>query len=322
VTLVGTTETEARAPGGAPLAVEPRGAGLRMLLRDPSAAFGLGLVVLFALAAVLAPLLAPHDPNAVDVVHKFAPRSADHPLGTDNLGRDVLSRLLYGARLTIGTGVLVSGAIALIGTFLGVLAGFLGGAADAAISRVVDVVLAFPPFLLALAVTGILGPGLGHLALALIAVWWAQYARIVRSAVIAERTKPYVEAARAVGNSTPRVMARHVLPNVVAPIVVLTTLDMGNVLLGMSSLSFLGLGVKAPAAEWGAMLSEARAYLSTAPRLMVYPGMAIFLVVLGFNLLGDGLRDTLDPRTRRGVPRFRGRSRKLADDKRVIGGGT
>ena len=299
MSLVDTTVAETRSPGATPLPVEPRYHGWRLLLGDRTAVFGLVVVTVLVLAAVFAPLLAPHNPNTVAILDKHASPSLDHPLGTDNLGRDNLSRVLFGARQTIGTAVLASGAVALIGIFLGVLAGYLGGVVDAVISRVVDVVLAFPPFLVALAVTGVLGPGLGHVAIALIAVWWARYARIVRSAVIAERGKPYMEAARAVGSSRTRTVRRHLLPNIIAPVVVLTTLDTGDLLLAISGLSFLGLGVRPPTAEWGAMLSEARTYLSTAPLLMVWPGLALFLLVLGFNLLGDGLRDALDPRTRR-----------------------
>lgn len=299
MSLVDTTVAEAKAPGATPLPVEPRYHGWRLLLRDRTAVFGLVVVTVLALAAVFAPLLARHDPNAVDILGKHASPSLDHPLGTDNLGRDNLARLLFGGRLTIGTAVLASAGVALLGTSLGVLAGFLGGAVDIVISRLVDIVLAFPPFLVALAVTGVLGPGLGHVALALICVWWARYARIVRSAVIAERAKPYLEAARAAGSSRWRIVRRHLLPNIIAPVVVLTTLDAGELLIAFSSLSFLGLGVSAPTPEWGSMLSEARAYLSTEPLLMVWPGLAIFVLVLGLNLLGDGLRDVLDPRTRR-----------------------
>jgi peptide/nickel transport system permease protein len=299
VSLLDTTVAEAGVPGAVPLAVRAGRHGWRVLLHDRTAVFGLGVVTCLSLAALLAPLIAPHDPNAVDVVRKFAPASLDHPLGTDNLGRDNLSRLLFGGRLTIGTAVMASAAVAVIGIVLGVLAGYFGGVIDAVISRLVDVVLAFPSFLAALAVTGVLGPGLGHVAIALIVVWWARYARIVRSAVLVERGKPYLEAARAVGSSRWRTIGRHVLPNVIAPVVVLTTLDTGELLLGISALSFLGLGVQAPAAEWGAMLSEARTYLSQAPLLMVWPGLALFFLVLGFNLLGDGVRDVLDPRTRR-----------------------
>ncbi len=282
--------------------VAPKGQVAHGLLRDRTAFVGLVVVSSLAVAALLAPFLAPHDPNVVDVVRRFAPPSAEFPLGTDHLGRDVLSRLLYGARLSIGATLVVTFGISVIGVVMGMLAGYLVGVVDTVISRVIEILLALPPFLLALAVTGVLGPGLGNLTLAMTAVWWASYARIVRGVVIAERSRLYVEAARAIGSSDARIVSRHVLPNIVAPVVVLTTLDLGAVLLGLSGLSFLGLGVKPPTAEWGAMLAEARVYLAPAPNMMLFPGAAIFLMVLGFNLLGDGLRDVLDPRTRRYVP--------------------
>ncbi len=280
----------------------PKGRMVRLLLADRTAVAGLVVVSSLALAAVLAPVLAPHDPDAVDVLRRFQPPSTEFPLGTDHLGRDVLSRLLYGARLSIGATLVATFGISVIGVVMGMLAGYLLGAVDTLISRVVEILLALPPFLLALAVTGVLGPGLGNLTLAITAVWWASYARIVRAVVLAETSRAYVDAARAIGASSGRIMCRHVLPNIVAPIVVLTTLDLGAVLLGLSGLSFLGLGVKPPTAEWGAMLAEGRVYLGPAPNMMLFPGAAIFLMVLGFNLLGDGLRDLLDPRTRGHVP--------------------
>ncbi|HET9442122.1 MAG TPA: nickel transporter permease [Acidimicrobiales bacterium] len=287
----------------------PKGHLLRGLLRDGTAMAGLVIVVSLALAALFASVLAPHDPDAVDVVRRFAPPSAEFPLGTDHLGRDVLSRLLHGARLSIGATLAVTLGISAIGLVMGMVAGYARGALDTVVSRVIEVLLALPPFLLALAVTGVLGPGLGNLMLAITLVWWASYARIVRGVVLAETGRAYVEAARAVGASGFRVLGRHVLPNILAPIIVLTTLDLGAVLLGLSGLSFLGLGVKPPTAEWGAMLAEGRVYLAPAPNMMLFPGAAIFLMVLGFNLLGDGLRDLLDPRTRIYVAR-RGRGRQ------------
>lgn len=271
----------------------------RTMLRDHSAVLGLVLVVVLSAAAALADLLALHDPDLVDVATRFAPPTAEHPLGTDHLGRDTLSRLLFGGRLSIGSALVAGLSTALVGLVVGMVAATYGGLVDNVLSRIIDVVLAFPLFLLALGITGILGPGLPNLVLALVAVAWAGYARIVRGAVLAEREKPYIEAARAAGASRPGLLLRHLLPNVVAPIIVLTTLDLGVMLLAISGLSFLGLGVEPPAAEWGAMLSEGRNYLDRAPEMMLYPGLAIFLLVLGFNLLGDGLRDALDPRTRR-----------------------
>lgn len=291
---------DAPSTGVAPLPPELGRAGLvwRALRRDRTAVLGLVLVAVLCTGAVLAPLLAPHDPNAVDVLRAFSPPSRRFPLGTDNLGRDVLSRILFGARLSIGTAVVAGFSIGLVGLVMGLLAGYFGGAVDMVISRVVDILLAFPLFLLALAITGLIGPGLRNLTLALVAVAWAGYARIVRAAVLAERTKPYVEAARAVGSSELRVLRKHVLPNVVAPVLVLTTLDMGVVLLAISGLSFLGLGVRPPTPEWGAMLAEGRPYLDRGPQMTLFPGAVIFLMVLGFNLLGDGLRDALDPHRR------------------------
>lgn len=272
---------------------------LRRLLRDPTARIGLVLVAAFALLAVLGPLLAPRDPNEVDVLRRFASPSRSFLLGTDHLGRDVFSRLLHGARLSLLTVAVAAFAVSLLGVVLGMLAGYFGGVVDTLISRTVDALLALPPFLLALALTGVFGPSLRNVILAIVATWWTSYARVVRSSVLVERAKPYVEAAVALGASPVRVLVRHLAPNVMGPVVILTTLDLGAILIGVSSLSFLGLGVKPPTAEWGSMLAEGKSYLSRAPYLMVAPGGAIFLAVLGFNLLGDGLRDTLDPRTQR-----------------------
>jgi peptide/nickel transport system permease protein len=271
----------------------------RALLRDRTAVLGLVLVTVLVIGAVFAKALAPHDPNAVDVLNRLAPPSRHHLFGTDHLGRDIFSRVLYGGRLSIGSAVLAGVATGTVGLFIGMAAGYFGGVVDMVISRVMDVLLAFPLFLLALAITGIIGPGLHNLLIALVLASWAQYARIVRGAVLAEKSKTYVEAARAAGASSGRILRRHLLPNIVAPVVVLTTLDTGVMMLALSGLSFLGLGVRPPAAEWGAMLSEGRSYLDH-PQMMVFPGVAIFLTVLGFNLLGDGLRDALDPRTRHG----------------------
>lgn len=288
---------------------------LRGLAHDRTARIGLVLVVLFAVTALLAPVLATRDPDVIDLVHKFGSPSRRHPLGTDHLGRDEWARIVHGARLSLGTAVVASLAIAAVGVTVGVLAGYLGGWVDGVISRVVEVLLSFPGFLLALAVTGILGPGLRNLLMVMVFVSWAGYARLVRGLIVAERSKPYVEAARATGVSDLRIVGRHLLPNIVSPVIVLTTLDMGAVLLGLAGLSFLGLGVQAPTAEWGAMLSEAKTYIGDAPQMMLYPGGSIFLMVLAFNLLGDGLRDTLDPRT--ALRSATGRSRRRRKQARV-----
>lgn len=270
---------------------------VRRLLQDRTALIGLVIIAAMAGLVLVGPLVVEHEPTDADVTQALEPPSEEHLLGTDHLGRDVLTRLLYGGRLSIGATVLTAFAIAGVGTAIGLLAGYAGGVIDTLISRAIDVLLAFPGFLLALALVGLFGPSLRNVMLALIAVAWAGYARIVRSAVLVAREEAYIEAARSVGASHVRVMLRHVFPNIRGPVIVLTTLDMGSVLLSLSALSFLGLGVQPPAPEWGAMLTEAKNYLTQSSNMMLFPGLAIFLTVLGFNLLGDGLRDVLDPRT-------------------------
>jgi len=271
---------------------------LCQLVRDRTALLGLVIVMVLGALALLAPWIAPHDPTAQDVLDRFALPSAAHPLGTDHLGRDEFSRLLYGGRVSLLTSLALGTGILLIGTAVGTLAGFAGGKVDGLVMRVVDVLLAFPNLLLVLVVVGALGPGMANLAAAFLAAGWVSYARIVRGLVLAAKQQPYIEAARALGLGPLRVAVRHLLPNVVAPVVVLWTLRTGQLLLALAALSFLGLGVQPPTPEWGAMLNEARDALARAPRLMVYPGVLITVAALGFNLLGDGLRDVLDPRLR------------------------
>lgn len=273
---------------------------LRGILLDRAAVVGAGVLLLFAIAALGARWLAPSDPLEVDVVNRFASPSLHHPLGTDNLGRDVLSRLLYGARLTIGIAVVASVGITLVGLSLGLLAGMYGGAIDGLIMRVVDTLLALPTLVLALVVVGILGQDLRTLILAVIVSQWGGYARVVRGVVLSIREREFVEAARAVGASRARIMVKHVLPNLAGPMIVLSTLDMGRTLLAVSGLSFLGFGTQPPTPEWGAMLAEARPFFDREPMLLGYPGLAITLMVLAFNLCGDGLRDFLDPALRGG----------------------
>ncbi|MDQ3620552.1 MAG: ABC transporter permease subunit [Actinomycetota bacterium] len=276
-------------------ALLPRRPVLRQLVSDRTALAGLLLLVLMFTAAAAAPLVAPRDPNEQDVGNRYAPVSLEHPLGTDNLGRDEFSRLVYGARISLFTALAVGVAILAIGIVVGSIAGFAGGILDGLLMRIVDVLLAFPSLLLALAITGMLGPGLLHLMIGMVAVWWTDYARLMRGLVLSMRERPFVESAQAVGLPGRLVAVRHVLPNIVGPVIVLGTLQTGRLLLALSALSFLGLGVQPPTAEWGAMLSEGQQYLASAPQLMVYPGIAITLAALGFNLLGDGLRDVLDP---------------------------
>ena len=281
-----------------PAARSARPSVVRQLVRDRIALIGLVILVTMGAVAVLGPILAPADPNAQDVAHRFAGPSAAHPLGTDNLGRDELTRILYGARVSLLTALVVGALVLAIGVAVGAVSGFAGGLIDGAIMRIADVLLAFPSLLLALAVAGFLGPGLVHLAIAMVAVWWVEYARLVRGLVLAIKERPFVEAARAVGLPPWRVAARHVLPNLLPPVIVLATLRTGSLLLALAALSFLGLGIAPPTPEWGAMLNDAQDYLANAAQLMLYPGLAITIAVLGFNLLGDGLRDVLDPTLR------------------------
>lgn len=271
--------------------------GLRRLLRDRSAVVGMVVVLLFVVGALAAPWLAPHPPNATDFGNRFAPPSMDHPLGTDHVGRDELSRLLHGARLSLGMAFTATAGITIFGIVLGLVAGMYGRLVDSVIMRVVEVLQALPLLILALVVVGLLGQGLRNLIITIAVLGWTGYARIVRGMTFKLRDREYVQAARMVGASRLRIILRHVAPNLVGPVVVLSTLNMGSVLLAVSGLSFLGFGIAPPTAEWGAMVSEARAYLDKAPQLLAVPGLAITLMVLAFNLAGDGLRDLLDPRT-------------------------
>ncbi|MFN2609059.1 MAG: ABC transporter permease [Acidimicrobiales bacterium] len=316
-------------PGpGAADAAEPVPSGRRRALRrlagDRAAVAGLVVVGLFVVAAVAAPLLSPADPVKVDFLHRFASPTPAHPLGTDNLGRDELSRILFGARLSIGMAVAATTGISVMGLLMGLVAGAYGPVAGAVIMRVVDVLLALPTLILALVVVGLLGQSLRTLIVTLALVGWPNYARIVRGMTLSIREREFVEAARAAGASRRRIVARHVAPNLVGPLVVLSTLDLGRVLLAVSGLSFLGFGVAPPTPEWGAMLSEAKAYLDRAPQLMVWPGLAITILVLSFNLAGDGIRDLLDPRLVEGATAVGGGRRGGGRQRRVLSavGGT
>ncbi|MDP8971448.1 MAG: ABC transporter permease subunit [Actinomycetota bacterium] len=268
----------------------------RRLRRDRLSVTGLAVVAAFTLAAVAAPLLSGHEPTAVVPADRLLGPSLEHPLGTDPLGRDLLSRLLFGSRWSLGAAAIATVLVMTIGVSMGTVAGYYGGRLDAVVMRVVDMLLGFPSLVLALAIVGTLGPGIVNVMIGLVGVWWVDYARIVRGLVLALREREFVQAARAVGASDRHIMVRHVLPNVVPPVTVLATLEMGQLILAISGLSFLGLGAHPPTPELGAMLNDGRPFLFSAPQLMIYPGAAITLLVMGFNLLGDGLRDVLDPR--------------------------
>jgi ABC-type dipeptide/oligopeptide/nickel transport system permease subunit len=271
----------------------------RMFRKSGSAVFGLVLVSALGAAAVLAPLLAPHDPDTIDTARRLArPFTAGHPLGTDEFGRDLLSRLLYGARTSLVVGLAATVLAAAAGSTLGLLAGFVGRWVDQVVMRSIDTLMAFPYFLLAIAIIATLGPGLvnGMVAVAIVNIPF--YGRIVRATVLAVKQTEYVEAARALGLTELRLSLSHVLRNCLAPIVVAVTLNVGGMITALAGLSFLGLGVQPPTSDWGSMLSSSRQYMNVAPHVAALPGLAIFLAVLGFNLLGDGLRDALDPRLR------------------------
>lgn len=279
--------------------LRPRPSAAAQLLQDRSALLGLAILAALCTLALAAPWLGSTDPAAVDAANRLAPPGARHPLGTDNLGRDTLSRLLHGGRVSLGTGLLATILVMTIGVTVGSVSGFYGGRLlDDGLMRVVDVLLAFPTLILALAITGTLGGGLANLILGLVVVWWASYARVVRGLALQTRERPFVEAALALGAPRGLILRRHVLPNVLPSVTVLATLDFGRILLALSGLSFLGLGAQPPTAEWGAMLNEARPYLDAAPQLMLAPGACITLAAMAVNLVGDGLRDVLDPHLR------------------------
>ena len=274
----------------------------RRFRRSPSALIGLTIIVLLAIAAIGAPLLTGHaDPLAQNLNAATAAPSAAHLAGTDKLGRDIYTRLVFGARLSIEIGFVSVGIALLIGTCMGIAAGFWGGAVDSLLMGMVDVMLAFPSIILAIAISAILDQRVSDVVKLFFAVGIVGipvYARIARASVLHVKEMEYVEAARAIGNSAPAVLLKYVLPNILAPLIVQATLGVGTAELDSAGLSFLGLGIQPPAAEWGSMLNDARDYWLNAPWALVFPGVAISVTVLGFNLLGDGLRDALDPRSK------------------------
>jgi peptide/nickel transport system permease protein len=279
-----------------PVAARPR---RRVSFR---AVFGLSVLLLMGGAAVFAPQLAPWDPGRQMLLKRLKPPMwqerglREHPLGTDHLGRDILSRILYGGRISLGVGLTAVTLSALIGVTLGLLAGFFGGRADAFIMRIADVFLAIPYILLAMGVVFALGPSLLNVILVMAVTRWVQFARIVRADVLSIREREFVAGARARGNRPLRLLLHHVLPNALTPIIVVATLELAFMIIYESALSFLGLGVQPPTPTWGWMLADGRNYIATAWWLATFPGLAIMLTVLAVNLLGDWLRDTLDPR--------------------------
>lgn len=275
---------------------------LGRLIRRRTALFGLAVVAVVVVAALFAPALSPFDPLEQDIAQRLRePGWEDsqghaHPLGTDHLGRDILARIIYGSRIALMVGlsaVLISG---ILGMGIGLCAGYFGGRTDDFLMRLADIQLAFPFILLAIAVIGVLGPSLRNIIIVIGVSSWVVYARVVRGEVLSIREREFVQAAVALGSGDGRILVRHVLPNALTPWLVVATLDMARVIVIESALSFLGLGVQPPTPTWGGMLADGRVYLSTAWWLATFPGIAILVTVLGINLFGDGLRDTLDPR--------------------------
>src|SRR3954469_21615270 len=256
------------------------------------------IVGMALLAAVVGPAITPFDPASQQLALRLAAPSLAHPFGLDELGRDILARVLAGARISFLVGLTVVSVSAAVGTLFGALAGYFGGLMDDVISRVIDILLAFPGLLLAIALVAVLGPSLRNVLVALTIIGWVGYARLVRGQVLRAREFEYVQAARALGAGTPRILWKHVTPTAMPAVVVQATLGMAGAIIGEASLSFLGLGVQPPTPSWGTMLNGGRGHLLDAPHLTIFPGVAIAILVLGFNFLGDGLRDRLDPATK------------------------
>lgn len=269
---------------------------LKQLIKNKTALFCIVLITLIIILGILAPYIAPFDPNKVRIVRKYASMSGEHWLGCDHLGRDIFSRLLYGIRSTLFLSLLTMIITIVIGTVIGLISGYQRGKLDECIMRLCDVMLSFPSQVMILAIVGVLGVGIENVIIANIVVKWAWYSRMIRSSVIKHSRKNYILFSRAIGASNIFIIRRHLLPNIMSELVVLATLDTGWVILNISALSFIGLGVQAPTAEWGLMLSEAKNVMIQHPMQMVFPGIAILIVVAAFNMLGDCLRDILDPK--------------------------
>lgn len=269
---------------------------VKRLLRNKLAMFGLFLVLVLLLSAIFADFIAPYNYAAQDYSNMFSYPSWEHPLGTDNFGRDILSRIIYGGRISLLVSVMSIAISLVLGGLLGVAAGYFSGATDGVIMRLVEILQAVPPFLLAICISAVLGSGVQNTAIALAIGYIPSYARIMRAQVLTIRNQEYIEAARLSGAGNIRIMIRHIVPNALSPIIVDSTLKLGGCILSISSLSFIGLGVQPPTPEWGSMLSVGRQYIRDFWPMVIFPGIAIILTLFGFNLFGDGLRDALDPR--------------------------
>lgn len=281
------------------MAPTPARRAWKRFLRNRTAVAGAVIFAILLLTALFAPFLAPYDPTAMQIQRSYAPPSRAHWFGTDELGRDVFSRVVFGARIVVGISVSATVLAAGAGVLLGLCAGYFRGRLDLVISRLMDLLLAFPAFLLAVAMVAVLGPSLPSIVAVIGLTRLPRYVRMMRGEVLRTAEDDYVSAARAIGARDRAIMLRHILPNCLGPILVLSSLTLGDSILTVSGLSFLGIGVQPPTADWGVMLTRGREFLLVAPWLPMFPGAAIFLTVMGFNLLGDGLRDALDPRLNR-----------------------
>lgn len=273
---------------------------LRTVLQSKAVLIGGAIVIAVILAALCAPILATHDPYEMNVKDRLLkPTEGGHLLGTDQFGRDLYTRILYGARVSLEVGIVSVGLALVIGVTLGLIAGYYGGWLDTLIMRIVDIVLSFPVLLLAIAFVAALGPGIENVIIALALVYWTSYARLVRANVLAIKEEEYVQAARTIGSSDFCIIFYNILPNCLAPIVVVATLGLGQAIVAEATLSFLGLGIQPPESSWGWTLAFGMKFLQDAPHLSIYPGIAIMITVLGFNLLGDGIRDLTDTKRKR-----------------------
>ncbi|MCD8363583.1 MAG: ABC transporter permease [Lachnospiraceae bacterium] len=265
--------------------------------KNPSFTVFALLALAIVLIAVLAPFIATHDPYEAVLADAVQAPSAEHWFGTDKMGRDLFSRVIYGARTSLSAALILVAIIVVVGTLLGIIAGYFGGIVDAVIMRISDMMISFPGMVLAIAVAGILGANIRNAIIAISIVSWTKYARLSRSLVLKIRNRDYIAAAQLTGSKTGYILTKHMLPNVLPTILITGATDIGSMMLEIAGLSFLGFGAQSPTAEWGLMLNEGRAYMTAAPWLMIFPGLAIFITVVVFNLLGDSLRDVLDPRS-------------------------
>jgi peptide/nickel transport system permease protein len=272
---------------------------LKIKNKNPGVFLSAVILGFFIIAALFAGYIAPHNPEKANLELRLKEPCKEFPLGTDDLGRCILSRIIYGSRISLSVGFLVVSSSLLLGLTVGTLSGYYGGWLDEIVMRFVDAFLAFPSLLLALGIAGLFGAGFLNMVIALIVVDWASYARLARSSVMAVKEQEYIRAAKGLGAGDLHVILRHVIPNIISPLIVMATMGMGYVILSAAGLSFLGFGVQPPTPEWGYMLSEGKIYIRSAPYVMIFPGIAIMLVVLAFNYLGDELRDLIDPRTQK-----------------------